>query len=200
MHELRILLVDDDFTINLDIRESLEECGFVVESVYCAGAAFEALDYGRSPLALITDIDLGPGPDGFDVARRARANYPDLPVVFISGTRAACFASQGVAGSEFLDKPVRPQQVIEALRRVMALAAARCAGPAVLPQPAPRRSPIGHGSRPQGHRLAAAGRARQPRGPAGGGLASQKARMPARGLKSTRVSLSNTITARFASS
>lgn len=133
MQASRILLVEDDFTISLDLRESLEAAGFAVEPVYCAGAAFQALDYGPAPLALISDIDLGRGPDGFDVARRARANYPGLPVVFISGTHAACHATEGVADSAFLDKPLRPQRMIETLRGLMTSPSA----------PERRRRPIG---------------------------------------------------------
>src|SRR5688572_3986679 len=102
MHSLRILFVDDNFLFNLDTREFLQSLGVSVEPAYCATAAFETIDRGRRLSALVTDIDLGPGPDGFEVARYARAAYPKLPVVYISGTRAAGYAQEGVAGSEFV--------------------------------------------------------------------------------------------------
>ncbi|TAJ71118.1 MAG: response regulator [Phenylobacterium sp.] len=182
MQHLRILLVDDSFTINLDIRETLEENGFEVESVYCAGAAYEALDRGRPPLALVSDIDLGPGPNGFDVARRARANYPALPVVFISGTRSSCHPKQGVAGSEFLDKPVRSLEIIEALRRVICLEAEQLVDQGDSSDPAPSRVWRSLGDPAFGRRGATAPKSRSAR-PVVGGLAFRKPWLPVRPLR-----------------
>jgi CheY-like chemotaxis protein len=131
MHRLRILFVDDNFLFNLDVREFLRDLGMKVEPAYCASAAFEAIDRGRQLSALVTDVDLGPGPDGFDVARYARAAYPGLPVVYISGTRAASHALEGVSGSEFIGKPLHPSEVAQALMRVTHLAAPPSAAPPV---------------------------------------------------------------------
>ena len=124
MSALEILFVEDDFILNCTSRESLEELGYRVESVYCAAAAFEALNRRQYLAALLTDIDLGPGPDGFDVARQARIAYPHLPVVFISGTEAASHAARSVPRSEFVAKPFHPNQVAAALARVIRLEAA----------------------------------------------------------------------------
>ena len=124
MQGIRVLFVDDNFLFNLDIREFLQNKGCAVEAVFCASAAFEAIDRGRYLTALVTDIDLGSGPDGFDVACHARAAYPLLPVVYISGTRASDHAKQGVPGSEFLGKPFPPILVVNAIHRVIRLEAA----------------------------------------------------------------------------
>jgi DNA-binding LytR/AlgR family response regulator len=64
---------------------------------------------------LVSDIDLGLGEDGFDVARRARAAYPGLPVVFVSGAAAARHKAEGVEDSIFIDKPYHPRQIVEAI-------------------------------------------------------------------------------------
>jgi len=129
MRDLRVLFVDDNFLFNLDTREFLQGLGVSVEPAYCAAAAFEAIDRGRRLSALVTDIDLGPGPDGFEVARYARAAYPELPVVYISGTREAGYAQEGVPGSEFIGKPLQPSQVAEALIRLTHLEAPPSATP-----------------------------------------------------------------------
>lgn len=131
MHRLRILFVDDNFLFNVDSREFLQDLGIKVEPAYCASAAFEAIDRGRQLSALVTDVDLGPGPDGFEVARYARAAYPGLPVVYISGTRAASHAQEGVSGSEFIGKPLHPSQVTQALIRVTHLTSPPSAAPPV---------------------------------------------------------------------
>jgi CheY-like chemotaxis protein len=115
----RILFVDDNFICSFENCEFLREEGFSVLPVYSAPAAFEHINRHPVLAALVTDIDLGPGDDGFAVARWARAAHPDLPVVFISGTAAGRHAAEGVGGSEFVAKPCHPQQVVDALSRVM---------------------------------------------------------------------------------
>ncbi|CAN5882077.1 response regulator [soil metagenome] len=115
----RILFVDDNFICSFENCEILREEGFSVLPVYSAPAAFEHINRHQYLTALVTDIDLGPGDDGFAVARWARAAYPDLPVVFISGTAQGRHLAEGVRDSEFLSKPFNPQQVVDALSRVM---------------------------------------------------------------------------------
>lgn len=119
MSRKNILFIDDNFICSADIAEYLRENGFTVEAVYCAAAAFEAIDRHGRFSALVTDIDLGEGADGFEIARRARAAYPALPVVYISGTAAWRQASEGVSGSEFIAKPFPPVLLVEALDRII---------------------------------------------------------------------------------
>jgi len=123
MNPTRVLLVDDDYLCNLDLYETLHDSGFQVEAVYCGITALAAIRRDP-PWALVTDVDLGPGPDGFAVARGARAARPEAAVVFISGHEGARFPDEGVAGSEFVAKPYKGEQIIAALRRAAHLEAA----------------------------------------------------------------------------
>ena len=116
MESDHVLLVDDDVIINLNLHEFLQDAGFTVEAVYSGTAAYEAIKR-HPPWALVTDLDLGLGPDGFQVARYARAACPGLPVVFISGTMSARYDNEGVKQSDFIAKPFRGQQIVEALHR-----------------------------------------------------------------------------------
>lgn len=113
MGPFRVLIVEDDLVLNFANCEILKDSGFDAFGVNCAAAAFEAMDRAAELSALVTDIDLGTGDDGFEVARRARAANPHLPVVYISGTAEARFRSEGVERSEFLQKPVRPGEIVE---------------------------------------------------------------------------------------
>lgn len=123
MDATRLLLVDDDFLTTLALQKILEDSGFRVESVYCGATALAAIRR-NPPWTLVTDVDLGPGPDGFDVARFARASRAGLPVVFISGHGGARHPSEGVADSEFIAKPCGGERIVEALRRAVRLEAA----------------------------------------------------------------------------
>ncbi|HEX4710231.1 response regulator [Phenylobacterium sp.] len=124
MQRLRVLLVEDDFVINVDICGVLEDLGIFVTSVHTADEAISAIDSSGCFKALLTDIDLGAGLNGFDVARHARGLYPKLPVVFVSGTLGSRHAAEGVEGSVLVAKPFHPLQIREALDRAVGLEAA----------------------------------------------------------------------------
>jgi CheY-like chemotaxis protein len=112
----RIIVVEDDLILNLATCECLETFGYTADPFYCASSAIEAIRRREYIVALVTDIDLGAGADGFQVAAQARQLYPCLPVVFASGTRSAQHTSYGVKGSAFVPKPFHPHQIIHALQ------------------------------------------------------------------------------------
>lgn len=119
MPKSRILFVEDDYVLSMATSEYLEELGFDVESVYSASDAISAINRPEYISALLTDIDLGAGPDGFDVARYARGLYRDMPVVYVSGSKGVHFAAHGVPGSLFVGKPFQQSQIGEALDRAI---------------------------------------------------------------------------------
>jgi DNA-binding NtrC family response regulator len=125
MNTNRILLVEDNYIQSESVREEMEALGDSVRAVYCGKTAFDAIDRREYFSALLTDIDLGAGPDGVDVARHARALLPHLPVVFMSGRSDGRHASHGIAGSEFVAKPFDVRQISDAVARTIDGEAAR---------------------------------------------------------------------------
>jgi CheY-like chemotaxis protein len=120
----RILFVEDDLFSNMENCEFLRGNSFNVSSTYCAHAALELLAKDGQWSALVTDIDLGAGADGFDVARRARIGRPQLPIIFVSGRAGVRDLSANIPGSEFIAKPFHPRQIVAALHRALPAAAA----------------------------------------------------------------------------
>lgn len=110
-----VLFVEDDPYVGLMVAEGLQDRGYDVVTVHSPSAAFRALEEPRSFMALVTDVDLGPGTDGFGVARCARAIQPDIAVVFISGAAGSRYTAEGVRPSAFVAKPCLPDQVADAL-------------------------------------------------------------------------------------
>jgi CheY-like chemotaxis protein len=124
MNRLRVLLVEDDHVVNMAILGVLEDLGIFVTAAHTAEEAMSVIDARGYLKMLLTDVDLGKGPNGFDVARHARACYPNLPVVFVSGTTASRHAAEGVSGSVLVTKPFHPSQIRDALNTVLGLEAA----------------------------------------------------------------------------
>jgi len=115
MEHLKVLLLEDDYVINVDICGILEDLGLIVTSTHTANDAVAVIDSGGCLQVLFTDIDLGAGLNGFDVARHARGVYPHLAVVYVSGTMAGRYAALGVARSVFVAKPFNPREICAAL-------------------------------------------------------------------------------------
>jgi CheY-like chemotaxis protein len=115
----RIIFIDDDSFSNMDSCEFLRGYGFNVASGYNAAAVIGLLDRHKPLAALVTDIELGPGEDGFEIARRVRELYPHLPIVFISGADSARGRAQAVEDSCFIPKPYHPRQVAAALDQAL---------------------------------------------------------------------------------
>jgi two-component system OmpR family response regulator len=84
---MRILIVEDEALIRMLVRDVLEEAGFDCQEARDAEEALALLDgvNGWWPDVLVTDYNLGPGPNGADVANEAMLRLPGLGVVHATG-------------------------------------------------------------------------------------------------------------------
>jgi CheY-like chemotaxis protein len=57
--------------------------------------------------------------DGWEVARRVREKEPFLPVVYVTGSSAEEWASNGVPESVLVPKPFAPAQLIATLSTLL---------------------------------------------------------------------------------
>ena len=79
-----ILLADDSVTIQKVIELTFMDQDHRVETVGSGDAAIARLGELK-PDFVITDVHM-PGADGYEVARRSKALYPDVPVLLLVGT------------------------------------------------------------------------------------------------------------------
>jgi CheY-like chemotaxis protein len=125
----KILYVEDEFLVQALAVVILEDAGFVVEVASTGQEALLRLDGpGSRYRALITDVDLGPGPKGWDVADHARRKFPDMPVVYVSGGSAQDWGCLGVPGSTMLSKPYAPAQLVAAVSTAISATDAQASG------------------------------------------------------------------------
>ncbi len=115
-----VLLVEDEHLIRDLMQITLEDSGFDVLAVENGADALARLDaHGDAIKALVTDIRLGDGPSGWDIARRVRHDIPDLPVVYMTGDSGADWAAEGVPKSILVQKPFVPAQVLTAITTLL---------------------------------------------------------------------------------
>ena len=110
-----VLLVEDDALIREVLGDALQSAGLNTVGSASAEAALEVLSEG-TPGVVITDINLGGGMDGLALGRAARARFPDLPFVYISGRYGEV---RGLDGLErFLTKPFSTSVLLRAIDEV----------------------------------------------------------------------------------
>lgn len=109
---LCVLVVEDEALVLAWIAGWLEAKGCMVLEAATAEAALTYLRDGHHIDALVTDIRLGDGLSGWDLAEAARAQRSGIRVVYTSGN--ATSPRRDVPGSVFIGKPYLAQEVYRA--------------------------------------------------------------------------------------
>lgn len=121
---LQILVVDDLEENLAEMQELLEELGRTVRCADSGAKALACMTAGNIGLVLM-DVQM-PGMDGFEVARRMRADAKTrfTPIIFISGMRQTdAVLSQGYSAGavDFMTKPVHPTMLLHKARVLLEL-------------------------------------------------------------------------------
>jgi DNA-binding response OmpR family regulator len=117
---LVLLYVEDELLVQDVVELALREAGFEVMVAATGAEAMDALEAGSESFrAIITGVNLGDGPDGWDVARRGRELNQATPVVYMTGGSAHEWASKGVPRSILIEKPFAPAQLVVAISSLL---------------------------------------------------------------------------------
>jgi DNA-binding response OmpR family regulator len=86
---VRVLVVEDEALICSFIEDALSDGGFEACSVHSGEAAMSIFRDGREQCwALLTDVNLGDGISGWELARQIREITPGFPVVYMTSASA----------------------------------------------------------------------------------------------------------------
>lgn len=83
----RAVVADDDAFARTMVASTVAQLGYDVVAVDRGAAALEACLRNDPDLAVL-DLDLGPGPNGFEVLQAARAQMPWIAGVILTGHRS----------------------------------------------------------------------------------------------------------------
>ncbi|MCW5713694.1 MAG: response regulator [Bauldia sp.] len=116
-----VLVVEDDGLTQHIVRSALEDAGFGVVVASTGPAAIELLEGSRGGAirAVVTDVNLGPGTNGWQVARRAREIWSDMPLLYVTGGNSEEWDVNGVPQSMLISKPFAPAQIVTAVSQVL---------------------------------------------------------------------------------
>ncbi len=112
------ILVEDDCLVREVLSDTLKQLGWVVVEASDAEAAL-AFPESLVPKILITDVNLGPGLDGFELCSFARDRWPAVGIIVVSGRPPSTGQMDSLGAKEiFLQKPVRLPVLEAAITRL----------------------------------------------------------------------------------
>ncbi len=115
-----LLLVEDDDLVRLTVAMTLEDLGFTVLEATTGEAALQQLKAGLDTDILVTDIDLGPGISGLQLADQVREGWPRLPVVFVTGRTPTLQGRPRREREAYLPKPFEGETLARVVHGLLA--------------------------------------------------------------------------------
>ena len=97
--ELTVVVADDDKLTALTLGDSLSRYGLSLLAVLHTPGEALARTLELKPDVLVVDLDFGPGPNGIDVALKARARLPAMGVVIITAYEDPRLLAPGLPGA-----------------------------------------------------------------------------------------------------
>ena len=115
-----VFVVDDDAGVRAGTRSLLASMGFEVQTFESA-SEFLGSKRPEVPSCLVLDVRL-PGLSGLDLQRELVASGTSIPIIFITGHGDVPMSVEAMKGGavEFLTKPFRDQQLLEAVQHATA--------------------------------------------------------------------------------
>ena len=113
-----LLLVEDDPLVRETVSAMLEDEGFEVVEACDAAAALSLVRSGLDVPLIVTDVDLGAGPNGAELADMLRRLRPDLRIIFITGRLSSLADRESDDHEAILPKPFASEALSRLVRRM----------------------------------------------------------------------------------
>ena len=120
-----VLIIDDDPGFRDSVGRLLRSIGLHTQQ-FSSGSDFLEADPPAGPTCLVVDVRM-PGRSGLELQRYLAATNRELPIIFITAHADVPMTVQAMKGGaiEFLTKPFRDQELIEAVEAGLARDRAR---------------------------------------------------------------------------
>lgn len=119
MEKINVLLVEDEATLAMIIKDTLEGPEF---TIHIAENGREGLrQYIKiKPDIIVTDVMM-PALDGFSMVKEIRRSDPDIPVLFLSARSSASDVVEGfeLGGNDYLKKPFGMAELIVRIKALV---------------------------------------------------------------------------------
>jgi len=114
-----VLVVEDEVLVRLAVADHLRDCGYRVLEAKTAEEAQAILRADELVEILFCDIDLGPGLNGFDLARWTRENFKDIRILLTSGVHRTAQLTADLCDGPLLAKPYGYDSLADQIRKLL---------------------------------------------------------------------------------
>ncbi len=115
----RILVIEDEAMIAMDLQDLVEEMGHAVTGTAATHTQAIALAKTEKPDLILSDIQLGDGSSGIDAVVEILAGVGDIPVIFITAFPERLLTGERPEPAFVMTKPYSVEQVKSALSQAM---------------------------------------------------------------------------------
>jgi FixJ family two-component response regulator len=115
-----VFVVDDDAMIRDGLKSLIRSVGLRVEA-FASAQEFMARNCPDAPACLVLDVRM-PGVSGLDLQRKLSEAHVDIPIIFITGHGDIPMTVRAMkeGAVEFLTKPARGQDLLDAVQKAVA--------------------------------------------------------------------------------
>ncbi len=118
----KLLIADDLVPIRQMVRITLSTQGWTIVEAENGQQALEMARAERPDLMLL-DVDMGAGPNGFDVCRELKSgeDTKGIPIVMLTAHDSESDRAVGLAAgaTQYLTKPFGPLELIDTIRTIL---------------------------------------------------------------------------------
>ena len=116
--DARVLVVENDAIIQLDLRSRLQRLGYVIVGSASSGEEAVAKAAELKPDLVLMDVGLDGPMDGIEAARRIQSARM-VPVLYLTAYAGSSLAEHQRAPQPSLSKPFRMAEVQSAITRIL---------------------------------------------------------------------------------
>ncbi|HYX03987.1 MAG TPA: response regulator [Reyranella sp.] len=116
-----ILVIEDEILIRLAVCDYLRHCGYRVIEGSSGEEAQRVLLAGEPVEVLFSDVDLGQGMSGLELAAWVRQHYPAVRILLTSGVAQLAEGAAHLCDGPFLRKPYAYSGLVDHIKRLLDL-------------------------------------------------------------------------------
>lgn len=124
-----ILIIDDDIAVRTSLSLLLKKEGFAISIASEPEEALRVI-HEQSPQLVLMDMNFHnetSGADGLQLLTTVKKQFPDIPVILITGWATIDLAVQGMklGAADFINKPWQNVHLLESIRTILNLSASK---------------------------------------------------------------------------
>jgi len=119
MSKIKVLLAEDEASLGMIVKESLESRDFTVFHAENGEEAFEMYQT-KKPDILVLDVMM-PKKDGFTLAKEIRVENKGIPIIFLTAKSQTSDVLEGFnhGGNDYLKKPFSMEELIVRIKALL---------------------------------------------------------------------------------